>query len=156
MACTQYSTCVTRTIQSILLLLLQLTVTCSAFPAYGNDFQRLLASDRGFGQNELFHPTPEHVLPQKKPFEIDENINWHQRFVNGSGNGAIRRSSCPAVNTLANRGYINRSGRDITYSDLAHAVRDVYNFGDDNVPSATLLSVATPNSDSSSRRVCLF
>ena len=36
---------------------------------------------------------------------------------------------------LANRGYIHRSGRNITYESLAQAVRDVYNFGDDNVSS---------------------
>lgn len=90
-------------------------------------------ADRGFGMNEPFMPTPQHLLPEKKPFRIDEGKNYYQRFVNGSENGLYRRSSCPGVNSLANRGYINRSGRNVTYSELAHAVRKVWNFGDDNV-----------------------
>lgn len=60
-------------------------------------------------------------------------MHYYERHFNGSGeNGEYRRSSCPAVNALANRGYINRSGRNITYAELAHAVRKVWNFGDDN------------------------
>jgi hypothetical protein len=92
-----------------------------------------LADDRGFGINDPFIPTPVHILPEKKPFHIDEHIHFYQRFVNGSEDGSYRRSSCPAINSLANRGYINRSGRNITYPELAHAVREVWNFGDDNV-----------------------
>ncbi|EAW20647.1 putative toxin biosynthesis peroxidase [Aspergillus fischeri NRRL 181] len=89
--------------------------------------------DRGFGLNEPFIPTPSHILPEKKPFYIDESVNYYERHFNGSGkDGEYRRSSCPAVNALANRGYINRSGRNITYAELAHAVRKVWNFGDDN------------------------
>lgn len=90
-------------------------------------------NDGGFGMKDPFIPTPAHILPEKKPFHIDELINYCQRFVNGSGNGYYRRSSCPALNSLSNRGYINRSGRNITYRELAHAVRRVWNFGDDNV-----------------------
>ncbi|KAK9611674.1 hypothetical protein V6Z98_009858 [Aspergillus fumigatus] len=90
-------------------------------------------NDRGFGLNEPFIPTPSHILPEKKPFYIDETVHYYERHFNGSGeNGEYRRSSCPAVNALANRGYINRSGRNITYAELAHAVRKVWNFGDDN------------------------
>ncbi|CAI6332246.1 unnamed protein product [Periconia digitata] len=92
----------------------------------------LLASDDGFGQNEPFVPTPAHLLPYKKPFKIDEEHNYYKGYVNGSEDGYIRRSSCPAVNVLANRGYINRSGRNISYTELSHAVRKVWNFGDDN------------------------
>ena len=95
----------------------------------------LQGNDRGFGLNEPFIPSPQHILPDKKLFEIDEAKNPYQRFVNGSDSGLYRRSSCPAINTLANRGYINRTGRNITYSELAHAVRKVWNFGDDNVRS---------------------
>ena len=49
--------------------------------------------DDGFGMNDPFIPTPAHILPEKKPFHIDELINYYQRFVNGSGNGYYRRSS---------------------------------------------------------------
>lgn len=91
--------------------------------------------DKGFGRSEPFYPTPQHILPEKKPFYVDETENYYQRFHNGSENGLYRRSSCPAINILANRGYINRSGKNVTYSELAHAVRQVWNFGDDNVSS---------------------
>ncbi|KAJ5521734.1 hypothetical protein N7527_005849 [Penicillium freii] len=91
-------------------------------------------NDRGFGLNEPFVPIPAHILPEKQPFTIDESIHFYEKHLNGSGvDGSYRRSSCPAVNALANRGYINRSGRNITYAELAHAVRRVWNFGDDNV-----------------------
>lgn len=98
--------------------------------------QQILNTDNNdwdFGQSEPFHPTPQHILPGKTPFYVNETVNYHQKFYNGSENGFYRRSSCPAINILANRGYINRSGRNITYSELAHAVRRVWNFGDDNV-----------------------
>ena len=35
--------------------------------------------------------------------------------------------------SLANRGYINRNGRDISYEEIAQASREIFNFGDDNV-----------------------
>lgn len=88
--------------------------------------------DENFGINEPFIPTIDHLVPYKKPFHIDQEKNYYQHFVNGSEDGYYRRSSCPAINILANRGYINRSGRDLTYRQLAYAVRDVWNFGDDN------------------------
>ncbi|TFK69190.1 Cloroperoxidase [Pluteus cervinus] len=37
------------------------------------------------------------------------------------------RSPCPALNVLANHGYINRSGRDISFFELVGALRLVYN-----------------------------
>jgi len=90
-------------------------------------------SDRGFGINDPYVPTPLHILPEKKPFYFDQKKNYYQRFINGSEKGFYRRSSCPAINVLANRGFINRTGRNVSYSQLAHAVRKVWNFGDDNV-----------------------
>ena len=103
--------------------------------AAGSRQEVLREDDRGFGRSEPFYPTPQHILPEKKPFYVNETENYLQRFYNGSVNGLYRRSSCPAINILANRGYINRSGRNVTYSELAHAVRRVWNFGDDNVSS---------------------
>ena len=103
--------------------------------AAGSRQEVLREDDRGFGRSEPFYPTPQHILPEKKPFYVNETENYLQRFYNGSVNGFYRRSSCPAINILANRGYINRSGRNVTYSELAHAVRRVWNFGDDNVSS---------------------
>ncbi|KAJ7468763.1 Chloroperoxidase [Mycena latifolia] len=52
---------------------------------------------------------------------------------------SARRAPCPALNALANHGYIPRSGTDITFSHLLHAVKNVYNL---SFPLAFLLTVA--------------
>lgn len=85
------------------------------------------------GHNELYIPDYDNPVPGKIPFDVDEEVNYFEKYVNGSGNGYIRRSSCPAVNILANRGYISRDGRNISYEEIAQASRDVFNFGDDNI-----------------------
>ncbi|KAI5119462.1 hypothetical protein M0805_007196 [Coniferiporia weirii] len=38
------------------------------------------------------------------------------------------RSACPALNALANHGILPRDGRNIPYSEMSKAIRDVYNF----------------------------
>ncbi|KAI1271125.1 Chloroperoxidase [Xylaria sp. FL0933] len=88
---------------------------------------------KGLGHNDLFYPNPDHPIPYKIPFTWDERLHYYEKQINGSGEGYYRRSSCPAMNTLANRGYINRSGRDIHYDDISQAARTVWNFGDDNI-----------------------
>lgn len=40
-----------------------------------------------------------------------------------------RRSPCPALNTLANHGYLPRNGQGITRTILAEAIENVYNIG---------------------------
>lgn len=85
------------------------------------------------GHNELYVPDPKHPVPGKIPFKVDETVHYFAKYINGSENGFYRRASCPALNILANRGYINRSGRNITYEEIAQASRKVWNFGDDNV-----------------------
>jgi len=54
------------------------------------------------------------------------------------------RSPCPALNTLANHGYINRSGKDLKVSDVTAALRSVYNvdegFGGSLANTAILLT----------------
>ncbi|EEB88281.1 hypothetical protein MPER_13964, partial [Moniliophthora perniciosa FA553] len=37
------------------------------------------------------------------------------------------RSPCPALNALANHGYLPRTGKDISLSQLTHAITTVYN-----------------------------
>ncbi|KIK65092.1 hypothetical protein GYMLUDRAFT_117100, partial [Collybiopsis luxurians FD-317 M1] len=37
------------------------------------------------------------------------------------------RAPCPGLNTLANHGYIPRSGRNITFIPLLRAIMEVYN-----------------------------
>ncbi|KAJ7656222.1 Chloroperoxidase [Mycena rosella] len=50
-----------------------------------------------------------------------------------------RRSPCPALNTLANHGYIPRSGTGIRFWDVLQAVKNVYNL---SFPLAFLLTLA--------------
>ena len=85
------------------------------------------------GHNDLYRPSHSHPVPSIVPFHIDEKLNYFEKYENGSDHGYYRRSSCPGVNILANRGFINRSGRNITYEEIAQASRNVWNFGDDNV-----------------------
>lgn len=105
------------------------------FPAGGplSRSQVPLASSSDDGHNEPYFPSPGHPVPGKVPFKGDEKTHYYTKHVNGSGDGHYRRSSCPALNILANRGYINRSGRNIGYEEIAQAARKVFNFGDDNV-----------------------
>ncbi|KAL8640185.1 MAG: hypothetical protein Q9228_002869 [Teloschistes exilis] len=85
------------------------------------------------GHNELFIPTPDHIIPGKKPLQYDKNRHYYEPHHNDADHGTYKRAPCPALNTLANRGFIPRSGKHITYENLAQAARDVYNFGDDNI-----------------------
>jgi len=50
------------------------------------------------------------------------------------------RAPCPALNALANHGYIPHSGIDVTFLTLIHALTTVYNI---SLPLALLLSVPT-------------
>jgi Peroxidase, family 2 len=47
------------------------------------------------------------------------------------------RAPCPGLNTLANHGYLNRNGRDITDQNIKDAFLHVY--GIDNGASQTLI-----------------
>ena len=85
------------------------------------------------GHNKLYRPTAQHIFPMKKPFIFDAKHYYYEPHKNNDKNGTYKRSSCPAVNTLANRGFIPRTGRTVTYQNLAQSMRDVFNFGDDNV-----------------------
>ncbi|KAG7387871.1 hypothetical protein PHYBOEH_008111 [Phytophthora boehmeriae] len=42
------------------------------------------------------------------------------------------RSPCPAVNTLANHGYLPRNGRNITKSMMKAAIMDIFNMANDS------------------------
>ncbi|KAI0744560.1 hypothetical protein C8Q76DRAFT_4837 [Earliella scabrosa] len=48
------------------------------------------------------------------------------------------RSPCPALNALANHGYLPRDGRNITQAQLVSTLRDVYNI---SCPFGTILAV---------------
>ncbi|KAG7396789.1 hypothetical protein PHYBOEH_001707 [Phytophthora boehmeriae] len=63
------------------------------------------------------------------------------RFVSGvvGTTAAFRRSPCPALNALANHGYLPRNGQNITKAVLGPAVMAVYNL--DEAATATLLAM---------------
>lgn len=94
------------------------------------------------GHNELYKPTPEHIVPMKIPLQFDAEQHYYEPHHNNEQNGTYKRASCPALNTLANRGFIPRTGRNVTYENMAQSMRDVFNFGDDNVLGAILLRSA--------------
>ncbi|KAG7387869.1 hypothetical protein PHYBOEH_008109 [Phytophthora boehmeriae] len=50
--------------------------------------------------------------------------------INGT-TATYRRSPCPALNALANHGYLPRNGQDITHEMFIAAIKDVYNVGND-------------------------
>ncbi|CAG8821509.1 25891_t:CDS:2, partial [Racocetra persica] len=50
-----------------------------------------------------------------------------------------KRSACPALNTLANHGYLPRDGDNITSQQLIKALQDAYNL------SGVLATVSTYN-----------
>ena len=94
------------------------------------------------GHNELYKPTPEHIIPMKLPLNFNTTYHYYEPRNNNEKNGTYKRSSCPALNTLANRGFIPRTGRNVTYENIAQSMRDVFNFGDDNVSSTISLQSA--------------
>ncbi|KAJ7030091.1 hypothetical protein C8F04DRAFT_1187054 [Mycena alexandri] len=49
-----------------------------------------------------------------------------------------KRSPCPALNALANHGYLPRRGTQITFTHLLHAIKSVYNL---SLPLAFLLTL---------------
>ncbi|KAH9938278.1 Cloroperoxidase [Fomitopsis serialis] len=63
--------------------------------------------------------------------------SFHDRTYSPPSPGASR-SPCPALNALANHGYLPRDGRGITAVQLIRALVQVYNF---SVPLAVVLSV---------------
>ena len=73
------------------------------------------------------------MFPMKKPLEFDAKQHYYEPHHNNEKNGTYKRASCPALNTFANRGFIPRTGRNVTYQNMAQSMRDVFNFGDDNV-----------------------
>ncbi|MCJ1388167.1 hypothetical protein MMC18_001012 [Xylographa bjoerkii] len=117
----------------LLLILTTAPITAAYAVAYTASQEPLQGPPKSRGHNDLWVPNPAHPIPYKLPLPIDERVNWFEQAHNGSRDGYYKRSSCPAINMLANRGYINRSGRNITYEGLSQAVRDVYNFGDENI-----------------------
>ena len=119
--------------------------------------------DDDHGHNQPYYPNPLHPVPGKRPLPIDEKFHYYEPHHNNDEHGKYKRSPCPAVNVLANRGFIPRSGKHVSYPELAQASRDVFNFGDDNV-SRTILAAGQEVSECSHfhklhrvlLRICVF
>ncbi|CAF9939478.1 hypothetical protein IMSHALPRED_001366 [Imshaugia aleurites] len=69
----------------------------------------------------------------KKALEFDAKQHYYEPHHNDGKNGTYKCASCPALNNLAYRGFIPRTGRSVTYQNMAQSMRDVFNFGDDNI-----------------------
>lgn len=119
------------------LLLISSSVASYPAPQVLNRSPPPWAADHG--HNELYKPTPEHIIPMKVPLQFDAKHHSYEPHHNNEKNGTYKRSSCPALNTLANRGFIPRTGRNVKYENIAQSMRDVFNFGDDNVLSIIFL-----------------
>ncbi|TYZ60811.1 hypothetical protein PybrP1_004011 [[Pythium] brassicae (nom. inval.)] len=62
-----------------------------------------------------------------------------------AGNTAkYRRSPCPALNALANHGYIARNGQNISLTELTDAIMSVFNVGADLAAALTSQSPGFP------------
>ncbi|KAI5779359.1 Chloroperoxidase [Geopyxis carbonaria] len=96
-----------------------------------------------------WHPTPKNPLAGRAPFLINETTNYYEYHAHNSSGGAYKRSSCPALNALANRGYLPRSGKDITIMQFVRTIRMVYNFAEDNAFIVVLPAFAVNNMPSS-------
>ena len=94
--------------------------------------------------NELYRSTAGHVQPMKKSFDFDVKQHYYEPHHNNEKNGTYKCSSCPAVNTLANTDFIPRNGRNVTYQSIALAMRDVFNFSNDNVLGSISLLPFSP------------
>ena len=119
----------------MIIRLLLISPSVASYPALQNVNPSLPPWAADHGHNELYKPTPEHIIPMKVPLQFDAKHHYYEPHHNNEKNGTYKRSSCPALNTLANRGFIPRTGRDVKYEDIAQSMRDVFNFGDDNVLS---------------------
>ena len=75
----------------------------------------------------------------KIPVEMDAKQHYHKPHHSNEKNGTYKRASCAALNTLANKGLLPRTRRNVIYESMAQSMQDVFNFGDDNVFSTISL-----------------
>ena len=124
--------------------LLVSTRSVASWPALQNSTPALPLWAADHGHNELYRPTPDHIIPMKKALEFDAKQHYYEPHHNDGKNGTYKCASCPALNNLAYRGFIPRTGRSVTYQNMAQSMRDVFNFGDDNVLSRQYIYVVYP------------
>lgn len=79
------------------------------------------SSVSAFPFGSWFHRQPETAKANTKFFEI------HPWLADSTDDpSTFSRGPCPALNTLANHGYINRDGKNITTTQLINALSQVY------------------------------
>ncbi|KAI0698537.1 Cloroperoxidase [Cerioporus squamosus] len=76
---------------------------------------------------------PSHNIPLTTIMTFNDDSHTYTPATPGDS-----RSPCPALNALANHGYLPRDGRNLTVTQLVSAIRHVYGI---SLPFATLLSV---------------
>ncbi|KAK1944287.1 Aromatic peroxygenase [Phytophthora citrophthora] len=73
------------------------------------------------------------IIATSSVFALQEGDYYRPTSDESSGiygtTAAYRRSPCPALNTLANHGYLPRNGQNITHDMLSTALENVYNLG---------------------------
>ncbi|KAF7313941.1 hypothetical protein HMN09_00552400 [Mycena chlorophos] len=71
-----------------------------------------------------------------------EKFNPHAWMAPGEGDV---RSPCPGLNTLANHGYLNRSGKNLTITDMLNGALEGFNVGWDAIIQAAKFSLLATN-----------
>ncbi|KAF1775390.1 NADP-dependent oxidoreductase domain [Phytophthora cactorum] len=73
------------------------------------------------------------IVATSSTFALEEGDYYRPSSREASGvygtTATYRRSPCPALNTLANHGYLPRNGQNITHDKLSTALQNVYNIG---------------------------
>jgi Peroxidase, family 2 len=104
-----------------------------------------------FVQVAALTPSPSHTsLQRREPF-IQSWIDWWYTPVvipvgqYAKPSSTNMRSPCPGLNTLANHGYLNREGRNISVEAISAAFQHVYGLSEST--SAHLIKFAQPFMD---------
>ncbi|TFY81293.1 heme-thiolate peroxidase [Hericium alpestre] len=103
--------------------LFSLFAACNAFPAYLRSESPLSAQDNGDANVDGLKRIPDAAHPFQPPGPTDQ------------------RGPCPGLNTLANHGYLPRSGI-VTQADVIAATAEGFNMGPDLAELLWIISVA--------------
>ena len=96
-------------ILSTIVHLLLISSSVASYPALQilNPILALWAADHV--HNKLYEPITKHIIPLKVPLRFDAKHHYYELRHNNEKNGTYNRSSCPTLNTLADRSFISRT-----------------------------------------------